>query len=733
MITSQMKADLAAMGFSREQIKNITPAEAHVQLRTPWGIWWERGMQNEGRSAVGIPFMITRQMKADLAARGFTREQIWKMTPAEAHVELRTAWGKNWQNARSTDFQPSSVETEIRQSTTARADWKQALQEQLVSLTRGARADYCSNSSVRSAWESNNSGDFLANLKYDLALLLCDLLLYPTYYEGPSYVEGNSTASFDAVLGAITSGFAAADFPTRIDPYGEERDTALGALATLCDARGGDWPEFAKSVKLVLTMSTQRETYLRQLLSILAIGMAAFDDETRSMWPSELGLASFAALLVEEVAIRPSYLSGLAAEVAAQVSALDFGGHNTSRGLTEFVEAFRDDSDTRTDSEATSDRLARVNSLLDLAKTVMDDFAKPAIDGGQLKFAIIAEIPGTIRFGRDYKNFQRIIIEPADPEDDPREYLIPKGTHIHFHEGDLVEKGAFITEGNPAPIDILLIRGVEALGDNLVLDPAIVELIKLAQERGSVSIDQISALLPPLEVTSEEIKNVLAMFSQMGITVVEAEEDCDIAPTATSSDSGLIPADFDDAVLELFSGEHCSGADLRALVEDARVIRNVLNGLHSRYNRQVVEQATIAGLLHSSIFSDPEKAKVAAPYIARRLDILAEEFERGWTGDFTEGRGFEFERTARCQGSCNHRSGAPWLGGCAQARRIYRAAPAGLQAASDAACQRRGEAHLWAGRIVRRNHRRRTEERLGRAWWRVRAGCAQGKPRAGTE
>jgi DNA gyrase subunit B len=109
----------------------------------------------------------------------------------------------------------------------------------------------------------------------------------------------------------------------------------------------------------------------------------------------------------------------------------------------------------------------------------------------------------------------------------------------------------------------------------------------------------------------------------------------------------LIDTGLGDAVLRLYSGEHRAGADLRALVEDARVIRNVLNGLHSRYNRQVVEQATIAGVLDSSIFSDPEKATAAASYIARRLDILAEEFERGWTGEFTEGKGFEFERTVR--------------------------------------------------------------------------------------
>jgi DNA gyrase subunit B len=53
------------------------------------------------------------------------------------------------------------------------------------------------------------------------------------------------------------------------------------------------------------------------------------------------------------------------------------------------------------------------------------------------------------------------------------------------------------------------------------------------------------------------------------------------------------------------------------------------------------------GVLNSQIFGDPEKAKAAAPYIARRLDALAEETERGWQGEFAEERGFFFERTVR--------------------------------------------------------------------------------------
>ncbi|TMK12305.1 MAG: DNA gyrase subunit B [Alphaproteobacteria bacterium] len=108
----------------------------------------------------------------------------------------------------------------------------------------------------------------------------------------------------------------------------------------------------------------------------------------------------------------------------------------------------------------------------------------------------------------------------------------------------------------------------------------------------------------------------------------------------------LIASGLEEAVLRLHSGEHRAGEDLRQLVEQARVIRNVLNGLHSRYNRQVVEQAAIAGVLTPDIFGDRQKAVEAAKYIARRLDALSDETEHGWQGEFKE-EGFRFERTVR--------------------------------------------------------------------------------------
>ena len=108
----------------------------------------------------------------------------------------------------------------------------------------------------------------------------------------------------------------------------------------------------------------------------------------------------------------------------------------------------------------------------------------------------------------------------------------------------------------------------------------------------------------------------------------------------------LITAGLEDAVLRLASGEERAGGDLRKLTEDARTIRGILSGLHSRYNRKVIEQAAIAGVLSPSVATDAKKGAAAAEYIARRLDALEEETERGWKGTFDE-NGFHFERTVR--------------------------------------------------------------------------------------
>jgi len=82
--------------------------------------------------------------------------------------------------------------------------------------------------------------------------------------------------------------------------------------------------------------------------------------------------------------------------------------------------------------------------------------------------AVIADIDGKIEFTREYKNKRKIQITPEDETAEPSEFLIPKGKHMLVQDGDMVRKGDYLLDGNPAPHDILQIMGVEALAEYLV-------------------------------------------------------------------------------------------------------------------------------------------------------------------------------------------------------------------------------------------------------------------------
>src|SRR5215469_8685465 len=101
------------------------------------------------------------------------------------------------------------------------------------------------------------------------------------------------------------------------------------------------------------------------------------------------------------------------------------------------------------------------------------------------------------------------------------------------------------------------------------------------------------------------------------------------------------------AVLHLHSGEAIAGADLDALVERARAAKAALDGFPLHYPRFVLEQTAIAGALNPEILSDTAKAAEAASYIARRLDTLSDETERGWHGEPTADGGLKFWREVR--------------------------------------------------------------------------------------
>ena len=83
-------------------------------------------------------------------------------------------------------------------------------------------------------------------------------------------------------------------------------------------------------------------------------------------------------------------------------------------------------------------------------------------------FSIITEIAGRVEFGKDYKMKRRIVVVPTEEGKEPVEYMLPKGKHLSVQEGDYVEVGDPLMDGNPVPHDILHVLGVEALASYLV-------------------------------------------------------------------------------------------------------------------------------------------------------------------------------------------------------------------------------------------------------------------------
>jgi DNA gyrase subunit B len=109
----------------------------------------------------------------------------------------------------------------------------------------------------------------------------------------------------------------------------------------------------------------------------------------------------------------------------------------------------------------------------------------------------------------------------------------------------------------------------------------------------------------------------------------------------------LMDGGLEGAVLILRNGERRLGRDLRSVLERSRAFNQVLDGLHMRYSRNVVEQAAIAGALNAKLIDDdPEAPARLAPLVAERLNALSEETERTWTSSFADG-GFVLSREVR--------------------------------------------------------------------------------------
>ena len=109
----------------------------------------------------------------------------------------------------------------------------------------------------------------------------------------------------------------------------------------------------------------------------------------------------------------------------------------------------------------------------------------------------------------------------------------------------------------------------------------------------------------------------------------------------------LIDGGVDDARLTTAAGSVHTGADLLAIVREARDVMHQLESFNTRYDRSLLEQAAIVGGLDPDAVVDSGTAASIGQRIATRLDRISDEVERGWTGESDGQGGMVFSRTVR--------------------------------------------------------------------------------------
>ncbi|MBB4265940.1 DNA topoisomerase (ATP-hydrolyzing) subunit B [Roseospira visakhapatnamensis] len=110
----------------------------------------------------------------------------------------------------------------------------------------------------------------------------------------------------------------------------------------------------------------------------------------------------------------------------------------------------------------------------------------------------------------------------------------------------------------------------------------------------------------------------------------------------------LIDTALADVRLTLGDGTGLVGEDLRALAEQARLIRHSVIGMGRRVPPSVLEQMAVADAFNPAVLADPDAAAARAAEVAARLDALEAEPDRGWRGDIRKGDGgVRFSRTRR--------------------------------------------------------------------------------------
>ncbi|RLA23110.1 MAG: DNA-directed RNA polymerase subunit beta' [Gammaproteobacteria bacterium] len=206
--------------------------------------------------------------------------------------------------------------------------------------------------------------------------------------------------------------------------------------------------------------------------------------------------------------------------------------------------------------------------------------------------AILAEVSGTIGFGKETKGKQRLVI--TDSEGETHELLIPKWRHITAFDGEHVEKGEVIADGELTSHDILRLRGVTALAEHMVK-----EIQDVYRLQGVIINDKhieciARQMLRKVEVTSPGETSYLKGEQAERGSVLEANE--------VAEKAGKIPATFDPVLLGITKASLSTESFISAasFQETTRVltdaaVRGIKDSLHGLKENVIVGRLIPAG------------------------------------------------------------------------------------------------------------------------------------------
>jgi DNA-directed RNA polymerase subunit beta' len=239
---------------------------------------------------------------------------------------------------------------------------------------------------------------------------------------------------------------------------------------------------------------------------------------------------------------------------------------------------------------------------------------------------LLAEVTGTVSFGKDTKGKQRLVI--TEPEGAQHEYLIPKDKHVLVHDGQVVNKGELIVDGSTDPHDLLRLLGVEALARYIideVQDVYRLQGVKINDKHIEVIVRQ---MLRRVEIEDPGETSFIQGEQVERAEVLEENEKAEragrkpatyrnmllgITKASLSTDSFISAASFQETTRVLTEAAIMGKKDeLRGLKENVIVGRLIPAGTGLAYHHVRKAQAAEAPLAELAPAEEPSAAEATA-------------------------------------------------------------------------------------------------------------------------